>query len=390
MLKKIDSYDGVCFFNGLIFYAPVALLIRTQAGVSNSTFFILQAILSLAIFLGEIPTGLITDKIGYKKSIVLSQTVILLARIMLMLAFLHHSIWLFVMEAIIEGVGACFSSGTCEAYIYSTYGEDMFAKKSAHSGNFGTAGFIISTITYVFIYKYWGMNGLFIATIISGIVAEICSIGLVEKKEVCMDSFNKDDVSAPDLREIAYFFINRETRSILILLSLFSLIWILINFFYVEKLILMGISEEWISVIILSYSMIQMLAEPIISLNQKISKNKAFSLFFVLAGIIVILLGIVDNKVISICIMCITPLFVSVPEYLLMERENKLIDDMDMNDNRAASLSTLNMGVNIVEIITLFLSSLFSIATIKWCFVVAGVLLLIFTAIVAKNSMWKY
>ena len=30
MFKKFDNYDGVCFFNGLIFYAPVALLIRTQ------------------------------------------------------------------------------------------------------------------------------------------------------------------------------------------------------------------------------------------------------------------------------------------------------------------------------------------------------------------------
>ena len=26
MFKKFDNYDGVCFFNGLIFYAPVALL----------------------------------------------------------------------------------------------------------------------------------------------------------------------------------------------------------------------------------------------------------------------------------------------------------------------------------------------------------------------------
>ena len=70
MFKKFDNYDGVCFFNGLIFYAPVALLIRTQAGVSNATFFMLQALLSLTVFVGEIPTGFITDKIGYKKSII--------------------------------------------------------------------------------------------------------------------------------------------------------------------------------------------------------------------------------------------------------------------------------------------------------------------------------
>ena len=26
---KFDSYDGVCFLNGLVFFAPVALLVRT-------------------------------------------------------------------------------------------------------------------------------------------------------------------------------------------------------------------------------------------------------------------------------------------------------------------------------------------------------------------------
>ena len=61
---KFDSYDGVCFLNGLVFFAPVALLVRTQAGVSEHIFFLLQALLSGVIFLGEIPTGFITDKIG--------------------------------------------------------------------------------------------------------------------------------------------------------------------------------------------------------------------------------------------------------------------------------------------------------------------------------------
>ena len=62
---KFDSYDGVCFLNGLVFFAPVALLVRTQAGVSEHIFFLLQALLSGVIFLGEIPTGFITDKIAY-------------------------------------------------------------------------------------------------------------------------------------------------------------------------------------------------------------------------------------------------------------------------------------------------------------------------------------
>lgn len=52
MFKKFDNYDGVCFFNGLIFYAPVALLIRTQAGVSNATFSCFRRY-CLSLFLSE-------------------------------------------------------------------------------------------------------------------------------------------------------------------------------------------------------------------------------------------------------------------------------------------------------------------------------------------------
>ncbi len=84
---KMDSYDAVSFFNGLVFFAPVSLLVRTQAGVSQSMFFLLQALLSVITFLGEIPTGFLTDRIGYKRSLVLSQGLLLLARFLLFVQF---------------------------------------------------------------------------------------------------------------------------------------------------------------------------------------------------------------------------------------------------------------------------------------------------------------
>ena len=376
MFKKFDNYDGVCFFNGLIFYAPVALLIRTQAGVSNATFFMLQALLSLAVFVGEIPTGFITDKIGYKKSIISAQITMLLSRIILLLAFVFHSIWLFVLEAVMEGIGGCLSSGTCEAYIYSTYGETAFARKSAHSANYGTIGFIISTITYVFIYQYFDMDGLLISTIVSGILAVLFAIRLDEcnEKSPCEKG---DKNPSLETGNIMALFKNNNSRSIMLTLSIFSVIWILINFFYVEKLTSLGISEEWISGIILGYSLIEMLAEPIVSWGEKVVKTRLFTAFCALSGLAVVMLGILQNRFVSIIMMCITPLLVSVAEYLIMERENKLIDDLNMHENRAASLSAMNMGVNIVEIAALFLSSMFSLAAVKWCFVLVGSILVI-------------
>ena len=84
---KFDAYDGVSLFGGLVFFAPAALLVRTQAGVSEAQFFLLQALLSGVIALGEIPTGRLTDRIGYRNSIILSQGLVLAARGLLAAAF---------------------------------------------------------------------------------------------------------------------------------------------------------------------------------------------------------------------------------------------------------------------------------------------------------------
>lgn len=285
----------------------------------------------------------------------------LLSRITLLLAFAFHSIWLFVLEAVMEGIGGCLSSGACEAYIYSTYGETAFVKKSAHSANYGTIGFIISTITYVFIYQYFDMDGLLISTIVSGILAVLFAIGLDEKSPCETGGKNHSH----DISKIMELFKNHNSRSIMLILSIFSVIWILINFFYVEKLTSLGISEEWISGIILGYSLIEMLAEPIVSWGEKVVKTRLFTAFCALSGLAVVMLGIPQNKAVSIIVMCITPLLVSVAEYLIMKRENKLIDALNMHENRAASLSAMNMGVNIVEIAALFLSSMFSLAAVN-------------------------
>ena len=85
-MKKIDNLDVMSFMNGLVFFSPIALLVRTAAGVSVNDFFILQALLSISVFFLEIPTGKLSDKLGHKSTLVLSQIMLLSARILLLVA----------------------------------------------------------------------------------------------------------------------------------------------------------------------------------------------------------------------------------------------------------------------------------------------------------------
>ena len=372
---KFDSYDGVCFLNGLVFFAPVALLVRTQAGVSEHIFFLLQALLSGVIFLGEIPTGFITDKIGYRKSLILAQVLLLGARSLLLAAFVSRSLVLFVVEAVVEGIAACFTSGTGSAYLYALYGENGYLAKTAHAGNFGTAGFIISTVAYAGIYKISGMEGLLITTVVANATAVACSFFLRSESSKTVIADRKEV-------QILAVFKNKKAFLFVISLAIFSIAWLLINFFYVEKLENCGLPVEWMSLIILIYSAVQMLAEPILEKlsdgkNGKSGRKKLPAVTAVTAGVAFLLFGVIKFRAAVLLLMLILPLLLNLPEYLLMDLENQFVDETECGSQRAATLSVLNMGVNLVEILTLSASAFLTKIGIQWCFVFVGCFLMV-------------
>ena len=379
---KFDSYDGVCFLNGLVFFAPVALLVRTQAGVSEHVFFLLQALLSGVIFLGEIPTGFITDKIGYRKSLILAQVLLLGARSLLLAAFVSRSLVLFVVEAVVEGIAACFTSGTGSAYLYALYGENGYLAKMAHAGNFGTAGFIISTVAYAGIYKISGMEGLLITTVVMDIIAVVCSFFLRSESSKTIIADRKEV-------QILAIFKNKKAFLFVISLAIFSIAWLLINFFYVVKLENCGLPVEWMSLIILSYSAVQMLAEPILGKlsdgkNGKSGRGKLPAVTAATAGVAFLLFGVVKFRAAVLLLMLILPLLLNLPEYLLMNLENQFVDEAECGSQRAATLSVLNMGVNLVEILTLSASAFLTKIGIQWCFVFVGCFLMVIALLFAR------
>lgn len=360
----IDNLEIMAFMNGLVFFAPVALLIRTKAGLSLEQFFILQAFLSIMIFVFEIPTGKITDKVGYKNTLVFSQIMWLLARILLMTAFFSRNFAVFMVEAVVEGIAISFSSGTVSAYLYQQYQSDEYVVKSARIGNCGTAGFIVSAVSYAGLYHFFGLAGLLIATVATSALGLIASFGIEKEKHL-----NVKESSDKKIKRLAF---NLENSMIVVILACVSITFILINFFYVDKLETLGISEEWMTAIILGYSLIQMLSEKLLKMIDEKKYLLTFMLGFLIVGAMMIVFGMVDHVLIVIPIMLLLPLAVIVPGYIFDEIENKVIDANGLENYRAEVLSIYNMGVNLVEIIFLFASAYVSRAGISLSFILTG------------------
>lgn len=368
---KLDGLDMMSLMNGLVFFAPVALLVRTSAGLSTATFFTLQALLSIVIFFFEIPAGKITDCIGYRKTIIISQILLCFARILLFVSFETGSLAVFVVEAFAEGIAICFSSGTRSAYLYTTMDEEQFVVKTAHISNCGTVGFIVSTVAYAGMYSLVGIQGLLIATVVSS------GIGVVAALTIEAEGNRQVEDETVSSRHLRGKLCNKEVALFVLILSCISIGFILINFFYVEKIMELNLREELLTPIILGYSAIQLLSEKILD---KIAKRRyvvAFSISFIIAGILMLLFGIVTNMVLIIAIMLVLPLCLDIPVILLDELQNKYVDEIEMGEKRAELLSFFNMGVNLFEIIFLFASAILSDLGISVCFLIIGVIIIL-------------
>ena len=330
------------------------------------------------------------------------------ARSLLLAAFVSRSLVLFVVEAVVEGIAACFTSGTGSAYLYALYGENGYLVKTAHAENFGTAGFIISTVAYAGIYKISGMEGLLITTVVMDIIAVVCSFFLrsessktiiADRKEMRLQADIRQQENSGDtmqkkqekdsIRQILAIFKNKKAFLFVISLAIFSIAWLLINFFYVEKLENCGLPVEWMSLIILSYSAVQMLAEPILGKlsdgkNGKSGRGKLPAVTAAAAGVAFLFFGVVKFRAAVLLLMLILPLLLNLPEYLLMNLENQFVDEAECGSQRAAMLSVLNMGVNLVEILTLSASAFLTKIGIQWCFVFVGCFLMAIALLFAR------
>lgn len=370
----MDAYDGMSLCGGLVFFAPVALLVRTQAGISETQFFLLQALLSGIIALGELPTGHLTDRMGYRRSLILAQLLLLAARGLLLAAFLLRSLPLFVAEALVEGISACLSSGTASAYLYAMYGESDYLPKAAHAANFGTAGFLLSTAAYALLYRYFGLTGLLAATVLAGAAGFVCFLFLRREPRAAVPEHRGQSTMWGQLGKI---FRDRQALLLTALLSMFSVAWLLVNFFYAEKLADCGIPLTWLSAIIITYSAGQMLAEPIIRLCAGKSRSRLTAIFCLLCGGGLAAFGWLRTPWAAVPLMVLLPLLLDLASFYLEERQNHLIDRLDAGRDRAAALSAMNIGVNLAEIASLFASSLLAALGIGWCFALCGRLLLL-------------
>lgn len=342
--KNFKFIEIMFFFSGIVFYAPVAMLVRTGRGISISEFLILQAIVSFSILFFEIPLGCLTDRIGYKYSMILSSFFILVARFFLLFA---NSFYVFAFESFLEGIYFAFSSGTISSYLYVIFGEENFAKRSSILQNFSNVGFIVSTVGFFFINKYMNIDYLIIYTIFANITSLIfCFLIPKEKSLEETEEINKNYILK---------LLNKNTFKFIILNSILSLSTILINFFYVVIIEKIGLKSENLMFVILAYTFFELLAYKIIEIFNEKNLTKNTFIFSTICGVLFLVIPFLKTYVVLV-FMVLLPLMLSVLGTYVEKLENMYVDTIKSN-KRASLLSIFSMGANGMDVCFLFVSS---------------------------------
>lgn len=280
------------------------------------------------------------------------------------LLYLANSFYIFLFEVIVEAISFSFISGTNEAYLYEICNEYKieYIIESSKINSFGTIGFILSILMFPLFYKLNDLNFLILLTALSTFIGLLLTFSIKNIKH----SYKIKNKINFDL------LLNKNFFNIILINSTIGFVLLIINFFYVEILIRENIEIQLITIIILTYSLLTLLV-PFI-LNNK--KEFMYSFFSLLSFICLLSFIFIKNQYVIIP-MILLPFFIEILSNIIYEINNKFIDNIKSNENRATILSIINMGNNILEVVFLLFASFFIFDNLNYLFLFACILLLL-------------
>ncbi len=155
LTRNVKLYPWFRLFSNLMIIGPILVPFMIFKGLSYSQIMLLQSISAVSVFIFEVPTGSIADKISRKFSLVISSVLCMLG---LLLYILFNRFWGFALAEVLFGMGMTFSSGADSALLYESL--IRLDRKPEYQHHEGHAQFLIfagqglGSIASGFLYKF--------------------------------------------------------------------------------------------------------------------------------------------------------------------------------------------------------------------------------------------
>jgi MFS family permease len=176
--RRSNAYylKAASFFSGLAFYTPIVPLYFLSHGVNVGAVVLAQAFYAIGTLLFEVPTGVLADRFGHRKSVIASTPMVALG--MMTTVLCPNIVGLFGANALF-GLGEALQSGSAEALLFEgTKAEGKrqdYKRHLSHVLSYANIAFAVGTAGAGIAYGRWH-NHAFVPLIILAAGCQIAAL----------------------------------------------------------------------------------------------------------------------------------------------------------------------------------------------------------------------
>lgn len=350
MKRNIYVMYAISLLQGMVFYAPIATLYRAAQGVSIFQISFIESISLILCFLLEIPWGVVADKIGYRKTMIVCCGLYFISKIVFWQA--TGFVW-FLLERIMLSIVISGLSGVDTSILYLSCEKRESQKVFGIYNSLGTVGLLIAAVIYsIFVKENFKLAGLL--TVISYGLSMILAFYLIEVKKsdnmVYMQKGVRDNFtnsvkeSYDEIRKIVN---NRKLLILLISVAFISetcqVVTVFLNQLKYESC---GLSASFIGYVYIITTVVSLCGVFSAFVTKKVGEKRTGKLLFAIVTLGCLILAFTKKASIAIISILLLQISNSIFQPLQLELQNKQIT----TNNHATVLSINAMFIDCVAI----------------------------------------
>lgn len=326
--RNIYLMYAISLLQGMVFYGPVATLYRQAQGVSVLQITVIESISLILCLLLEFPWGMIADKIGYKRTLLLCCVLYFISKIVFWKA---SGFGCFLLERVILSVVIAGLSGVDSAFLYLSCKKGESQKVFGIYNSLGTAGLLFAALLFsLFVRDHYRLAGFL--TVISYGLAAILSAGLTEVRREGERTSRTENLWLPLQR-------TWKNRNLLLLLVGTALlgethqtVTVFLNQLQYERC---GLNTAAMGYIYILVTIAGLCGAWSYKFTERLGDLRCTALFYGSAAAACILLAITESPLLSVLGVLMLRISFSLFQPLQTELQNRQIS----TDNRATALS---------------------------------------------------
>lgn len=211
--RNISLMYVITFFDSLILAYVIERLFNEERGMTVQMVVATEILYSLTIVIFEVPSGIFADKIGRKKTLLISG---LLSVMELILVSQAHHFCTFALATFLAGISHAASSGCFQAMVYDSLAvngeQETFERNFSRIKVVDTIGSSIAALTGGVIAYYFSYEMTYYISIVSKLFACFLTNFLLEppRKRLILDKKNKNENTFLTYCKVGIVFLSNE------------------------------------------------------------------------------------------------------------------------------------------------------------------------------------